>query len=283
MKKAGLLILIIFFNLSVYSQTGNADTYLLSNVANTFGFGAIGVLDPYLSPLQYNGIGLKYDNDNLRFLNTEKLNLSRQSKLTITGAEALNPAFTSLMMLGGANYQYGIHYHFQPTSELKILAGGSWDADFAVKYLPRNSNNPVSIDMATNLNVSAIAFYKFKFLKRDVQLQLSLQSPLLGCMFVPQVGASYYEMFLLGNLDNTFHFSSLHNKRGLQTRILLHVPFKRSNWHVGFDFNMLKYSANGAIYKKDDFGLVVGTTFDMISFSGRKNQPPSNFKRITGY
>lgn len=281
MKKAGFLILIIFFNVSVYSQTRNADTYLLSNVANTFGFGAISVLDPYLSPLQYNGIGLKYDNDNLRFLDTEKLNLSRQSKFTITAAEALNPAFTSLMMLVGANYQYGMYYHFQPISDLKVLAGGSCDVDFAVKYLPRNTNNPVNMDMSTNLNISAMAFYKLKLLKRDVQLQLSLQSPLLGCMFVPQTGASYYELFLLGNLTDAFHFSSLHNKRGFQSRLLLHVPFMRSNWHVGFDFNMLKYSANGAVYKKDDFGLVVGTTFDMISFSGRKNLPPSNFKSIT--
>ena len=63
---------------------------------------------------------------------------------------------------------------------------------------------------------------------RTLKLNYSFEAPILGCMFVPMGGASYYEMFDLGNLDNAVHFSSLHNKQGYDNTLSMVVPFKHS-------------------------------------------------------
>ena len=96
-------------------------------------------------------------------------------------------------------------------------------------------------------------------------------------MFVPKSGASYYEMFDLGNLTDAFHFSSLYNKRGLNSAFSVVVPFNRSVWHFGLRMNTLRYSANKLVFDRNEFGLLVGTTFDAINFAGRKNKAPKNF------
>jgi hypothetical protein len=43
------------------------------------------------------------------------------------------------------------------------------------------------------------------------------------------------------------------------------------------NFLKLKYSANEMVFKHDEFTLVIGKTFDVASFAGRKNIAPQNF------
>ncbi|MDD3320867.1 MAG: DUF3316 domain-containing protein [Paludibacter sp.] len=280
MRKTLLLILILLYFTTIHSQSKMDDVYILTNKQNTLGLSSTNITDPYLSPIQYSGLNLQFDTENYRFLKADNLNLSRQNKLSINGGLALNPASTSMMMMTGINYIYGLHYHLRPINNLTIMAGGSWDADIALKYVARNSNNPVSTDISTNLNISGIAFYKFNILRRNALVQLSVQSPLLGYMFVPRIGSSYYELFLLGNMDDAFHFSSLHNKRGIDSKLIIQFPFKRSKWHIGIGYKEIKYSANETVYKNENFSFLIGTSLDMITFAGRKNKAPINFKNI---
>ncbi|NDP20714.1 MAG: DUF3316 domain-containing protein [Paludibacter sp.] len=277
MIKKIFIIGICFFTLNVFSQITNEKKYLLTNNVNTIGISTLSINDPYLSPLTYSGVGIRYNFENRRFFTTENTHLSKQNKLGLLGGLTLNPAFTSSMTYLGLNYSWGMHYHFRPMKRLLLLAGGSSELDLAVKNVPRNVNNPANVDLAVDLNLSGVAIYDIKTRKRIMQLQLAIQSPLFGCMFVPRAGASYYEMFDLWNLNDAVHFSSLHNKRGIQGDLMLQIPFNRTIWRFGIGYHGLKYSANELVFKRNEISLLIGTSFDMTTFAGKKNPAPKNF------
>jgi hypothetical protein len=277
MKNTFLILSFLIIVLNLNAQNAENKKYLLTNYLNTTEVSALSLTDPYLSPLKYSGIGVSYNTENSRFLTAENSFLSRQNKLKLQAGLLLNPRNTAAMMNIGMNYGWGMYYHFRINKDFQLLAGGLWDADFGFKYLDRNVNNPVNLDLATNLNLTGKAKYDLPFRRKTLQLQLEVQTPVMGCMFVPLGGASYFEMFQLGNLTDAFHFSSLYNKRGLNTKFVVEVPFNRSVWHFGFRTSSLKYSSNNLVFKRNEYSLVVGTSFDGIKFAGKKNKAPENF------
>lgn len=277
MKNILFVIGICFFVLNVLSQNTDEKRYLLTNNTNSIGISTLSINDPYLSPLTYSGVGVRYNHENRRFLSTDNINLSKQNKLSFLGGMTLNPAFTSSMTYLGLSYSWGMHYHFRPMKGLLFLVGGNCELDLAVKNIARNVNNPANVDLATNLNLSGVVRYDIPTRKRKMQLQLAVQSPLFGCMFVPRGGASYYEMFELWNLSDAVHFSSLHNKRGMDANLMLQIPFNLSTFRFGIGYNGLKYSANEMFFRRNEISLLIGTTFEVATFGGKKNRSPKNF------
>ncbi len=277
MKNTFTALVLFFLALNLSAQQADEKKYLLTNFTNTAGLSFLGMTDPYLSPLNYSGLGVNYNLETSRFLTPENTLLSNQSKLKLEAGLMLNPQLTAAMMYIGANAGWGMQYHFRINKDFQLLAGGLWDVDFGFKYLDRNVNNPVNIDLSTNINLTGVAKYNFPLRKKTLQLQLTLQIPIIGCMYVPLGGASYYEMFQLGNLSDAFHFSSLYNKRGLNTRFIVQVPFNSSVWHFGFSTSDLKYSSNNLVFTRNEFSLLVGTNLDAIYFAGKKNKAPENF------
>ncbi|MFZ4724562.1 MAG: DUF3316 domain-containing protein [Paludibacter sp.] len=277
MKKNYFILFLVFISSLLSAQSKIENKYLLQTKTNTFGLSTVNLTDPYLSPLNYSGLGIRSEFEMHRLLKLDNNNISTQSKLSLMGAIALNPTNSASMMCFGANYGWGLHYHFRPLEQLQLLAGGLIDIDFGFKNIPRNVNNPVNVDLATNLNISGLAIYGIQTRRRLLKLQLSAQSPIFGYMFVPKVGSSYFEMFSLWNLTGATHLTSIHNKRGINGTFSIYVPFNYSTWRFGFRYENLKYSANDLVFKRNEINILIGTTFDVAKFAGRKNTPPKNF------
>lgn len=277
MKRNISLWLLLLLSIYINAQTVDKKKYLLTTKTNTIGISTLSLIDPYLSPLFYSGLGIRYDHKASRFLSLENTRFSTQNKINFVGGLTINPTNTASMTYVGINLDKGLYYHFQQAKGLKLVAGGSWDIDFGYKMVARNINNPVNINLATNLNLSGAAKYDIQMPKRKLKLELAFQSPLLGCMFVPKSGASYYEMFDLWNLSGTTHFSSLHNKRGIQSTFSVDVPFNRTTLHLGVRYETIKYIANEMVFKRNEFSLLIGSKFDVATFAGRKKTAPSNF------
>ena len=275
--KNTLILLILFVSVFSTAQNNVEPEYLLTTKSRNIRFSLTDIIDPYLSPMTYSGVGLTYSGDSRRFFSTSNTCYSWQSRLNLSGAMLLNPASTSSMTYVGINYGWGVNRHFRLNNRLKIMAGGLWDADLGFRNVARNINNPVNVDVATNLNLTGLLQFDCPLLRRVLHLKAYLETPVLGCMFVPPGGASYYDMFELGSLDNTFHFSSLHNKRGLIQTYSVDVPFNKIVWQFGVHFRNLKYKANDLVFVHDEIAFSVGTTFDAISFGGRKRKAPQNF------
>lgn len=277
MKKIKILSLVILFGTIIHAQNTDEQKFLLTTKTNTAGISILSLTDPYLSPLTYTGNGILFERESRRFLSTTNLNMSMVGKLNLEGGYLLNPAQTSAMNYVAADYSWGMQYHFRPMKGLVIMAGGSCDIGLGYKDVPRNINNPGNADLATNLNLTGVAIYDIPLRKRTLRLQLAVETPVIGWMYVPLAGASYYEMFMLGNHSNISHFSSVINRRGITPKLTVDVPFKSLVWRIGVGYQALQYKANDMVFKRNELSFVIGTTFDMIGFGGRLKKAPANF------
>ena len=277
MRKYLSLLFLFFICLEAFSQQEETGIkYALRSSNTSIGLSTLSITDNYISPLPYSGIGLKVATENGRLYSPYSDRLSVADRYKMDVGILSNPAGTASMLYFGFDYAWGMHYHFRPLANLQILTGGFWDLDFGLKYNMRNVNNPFNMDLSTNLNLSAIAIYDLYTFRRKIRLQAAFETPFIGCMFAPEQGSSYYEIFSLGASGHFVHFSSLHNKLALNQSYSVEIPFKKSTWRIGFAGENLKYSANGMIFKKSDFTFFLGYTHIFSRFT-KQNPAPENF------
>ena len=277
MKKLLLFVLVLLCDFSIYAQNGVEQKYLLTMKTNTYGLSILSLTDPYLSPLTYTGNGIQFEHESRRCWSETNTRLSIQSKLDLDAGLLQNPAQNSNMTYVAVNYSTGLHYKFKPVNGWLFLAGGSWDIGLGYKNVARNVNNPGNVDLATNLNLSGVAVYDVELRRRTLRLRLAVETPVIGWMYVPLAGASYYEMFMLGNLSGISHFSSVMNRRGINPKLTVDVPLKLSVWRLGVGYQVLQYSANNMVFSRNEMSLIIGTTFDMASFGGRMRKAPAGY------
>ncbi|NLO70253.1 MAG: DUF3316 domain-containing protein [Porphyromonadaceae bacterium] len=271
------VILFFVFVLNLSAQVNENDKYALTNSAFTIGAGSAKILDPYLSPFNYNGLQVRAQNVSRKYFNPENNTLSYTHKGFLDLGIASHPVGSNSMLFFSTNYAFGINYHFRPIEKLMILAGGSWDINLGGKYLARNVNNPFSLDLYTNLNATAEIQYDFNLWRQNLRVQYGTQTPILGGMFVPHQGATYYEVFMLSNLTNAFHFSSLHNKIGWHQYLNIDIPTKINTIRFSIAHDYLIYGANDMVFKNNRLTFFVGSVMDLYVFSGTKRKTPSNF------
>lgn len=270
-------LLLLLNSTLLFSQIENTPKYKLKSASEMIGISTINILDPYLSPLTYNGLGFNYEHATRHLFSAENTDLSMESKLDAMAAYTGNPENTAAMIYMGVDYSWGMFYRFKPMNGLQILAGGNAALDLGYKYLSRNVNNPINIDLCSDINLKGNVHYLLPLKHWPLKLNFELEIPVVGCMFVPQAGASYYEMFGQGNLTDTFHFSSLLNKSGYDSKLSLDFPFRHSTWQIGLNLSELKYKANDLVFRQNCFTLQLGWKYDFYVFSGQKNIAPDNF------
>lgn len=258
---------------------GARGQHALQSASTTFGTGAVELSDGYLSPLPYDGWGVRVAHTDRRYLHPGQARLSSLSRVRVQGGLALNPARTASMMWGGIDYAWGLYWHFRPAAGLQVLAGGTAGAELGVKYLARNVNNPANVDAALDVSAAATVIYDIPLRRRTLRLQADVESPLAGCMFAPAQGSSYYEIFSLDAAGRFVHFTAPHNRRGVRGDVFVEMPFARSTWRVGFSGNLRKWTANGLVFSQREMGIYFGFTRTLAAFN-RKHPAPEGFVGI---
>ena len=277
MKNIFWAIFLLFYPCHVFSQTNSESKYLLINAADRIGFALIDLTDPYLSPLTYNGYGLTYEHSSAQFFNVDNDRLSKEGRLSAWTGLAVNPQYSASMLYAGTKYSWGMFYHLDILPQFHIKVGGNAAIDLGYKNLARNVNNPINVDLSVNLNFAAKASFAIQTRRQAILLNYELESPILGTMFVPMGGASYFEMFELGTLANSVHFSSLHNKLGFTGQFSLAYPSKHSTWQIRITSAQLEYQANELLFKRNMYSISLGVKYDLNIFSGREKIAPKNF------
>lgn len=166
----------------------------ISTHALMIGVGSTRQLDTYLSPMEYSGPQYSVLRETFRATRLAQGRISHQSLVHALFTHTQNPAQNATGWGGMVGYDAAWHYAWQPTLRLRLLAGPMVGIEAGAIYHTRNGNNPVQAHLHLELSASFVALYQLRAWGYPIQLRYQADVPLLGCMFSPHYGQSYYEI-----------------------------------------------------------------------------------------
>ena len=204
-RKLSAVILAGICLLLPLSVTAQSDTLACKRVtvrSYQIGLGSSRVQDTYLTQERSKGLGIT-----ALFISERQLGhpswstvIQNQLHFSTTNDRNGNKAFLE----GTYNFYFGCYYAWRLfNNSLCLQLGPVGTLGLGGLYNTRNtSNNPAQLRFSMNIMPSGIATYQFRLLKRQWTVRYEAELPLVGLMFSPNYGQSYYEMFGLGNYDH---------------------------------------------------------------------------------
>lgn len=276
-KSIGIFLVGMVFTVALSARESDFTGYALTRAVHRAGVGMVQLSDPYLSSLSYSGYGVRLELTEQRYLQPDDRRFTMLTRLTGLAAATRNTASTAAINYMGGDFSWGLLYNYRKISNMVFRTGALAQADFAVKMNSRNVNNPVNLDMALNINGLIEAMYLLNTGKRTLLFSGSFETPLLGAMFVPYPGHSYYEMAFSKQVSEAIFFSSLHNRQGQKLSVAFEIPFRRTTLHMGWRYNHLTYKGGGPKFSFGEHSLLLGISYDLFRSSGRKSRFPSEY------
>lgn len=279
-----LIIMILFFCSGIYSQSNVDDICLQEDSMNArqyimrstmVGAGMANVFDTYLSPLEYKGPELRFLHESMRMTGLLDGNVSKQRIIQVNLSYTDNISQTSNSWAGMVNWTYALHYQFRVSPEFKILFGPMIDLNGGFIYNLRNSNNPAQAKAYGSIDASAMAIYKFKIGNYPLVLRYQANLPLMGLMFSPEYGQSYYEIFSLGHGGKNILFTSLHNAPSLRQMLTLDFPVGKTIFRAGYlcDLQQAKVNNLKSHLYSHNFMLGFVRNFHLLRGKNRISMP----------
>lgn len=192
--------------------------------STTYGLTNINSLDTYLNGKSFNGAGLHLQHEKLRDARTGNYRWKYQTMFSATiGIASLE--YRS-QLAGIASYSWNGYHCFNIKKRLKLLAGAHILIEGGALYIASNGNNPASAKLRASLGASAMAIYRIPVGKSDWTARLQADVPLVGVMFAPEFGQSYYEIFSHGQIGRTIAFAHPVNSPSLKSLFTLDIPLR---------------------------------------------------------
>ena len=172
-----------------------------STSANIIGVGSSGILDTYINQEKFSGIGFTYLYIKEHMKPEKRWNSIIEHELDLSTTR--DRSKDNQMIEGSYNLYWGRYCHWQLLEDRLLLqAGGLANANLGFLYDMTTSNNPAQARLSLNLMPAGIATYHFPLFGKQFALRYELNVPLVGIMFSPNYGQSYYEIFNRGNYDH---------------------------------------------------------------------------------
>ena len=191
------------------------------------GLGPSRGLDTYLTPEHFSGTGYTYlyikdfqKSDTLKHWTT-----TVQHELDFSSTKDRSRNASNLE--GTYNLYFSRYYNLHPLQNLRLQLGGTANACLGFIYNLTSSNNPAQARAALNLMPSATAAYDFSISRQRFTASYQLQLPLVGLMFSPNYGQSYYEIFSRGNYDHNIVPTTFVSAPTFRQIVSLHWHYSR--------------------------------------------------------
>jgi hypothetical protein len=226
-------------------------------VFTLFGFGYSNQLDTYLSPMEYTGYQVSFFTGRERMTHWAQGNVSFQSIVQGAFSHTKNPAGTATEWGGRLIYDAGWHYHWRLSDKFSLKIGGLIGADFGFLYNARNSNNPAQGRFGVDVSASAGGSYRFKIRKLPVLLNYQADLPILGCMFSPQFGQSYYDISQ-GSRDHNVCLSHPGNAFCFRHLLSFDLEFSRASLRFGYMGDVRQSHVNGIRMHDINHSFMIG-------------------------
>ena len=242
--------------------------------ATMYGVGFTNVFDTYLSPQEYKGIDFRISRESMRMTRLMGGNVSLQTFFQADLGYTHNKVDNNNTFSGLVNWNYGLHYQFRLTENFKLLAGGLIDANGGFVYNLRNTNNPASARAYVNLDASGMAIWHLKIKRYPMVLRYQVNLPVMGVLFSPHYGQSYYEIFSLGNAGGVIKFTSLHNQPSLRQMLSIDLPIGYTKMRFSYLADLQQYKVNNIKTHTYSHVFMVGFVKDLYRIRNKKGTAP---------
>lgn len=173
------------------------------------------------------------------------------------GLSLLNPRQNSSMQSFDAGFAWNMRAWWKLPEGFSLSVGGGPEIGAGALALLKNSNNPVSVNVAASISAAASASWSHTFGRLPVVATLNLRTPLLGLFYMPGYGETYYEMYL-GNHSGIIHCGWPGNQRKLAMHLNVRLDFGRTAMEVGYRMDWLRNSANHLVYRTMTNAFTIG-------------------------
>ncbi len=269
MKKGIFGLLLFFLCLSAKAQEDSLQANRYAMRATLYGAGFTNILDTYLSPAEYTGPELRMMRESMRMTTLMGGNVSKQTLFQANLSLTENRAGTGSTMAGMVNWNYALHYQFLLSESLKLLAGPIVDLNGGFVYNMRNSNNPAQAKAYANLAASGMVIYRFRIGNYPMVARYQANLPLMGIMFSPEYGQSYYEIFSLKHGGKNVLFTSLHNQPSLRQLLTLDFPIGMVNMRFGYVCDIQQADVNHLKSHMWSHAFMLGFVKNFYVFKGK--------------
>lgn len=238
-------------------QEDPAPQKVITNV-RMLGAGSANILDTYISPEKYRGTELRYISHTTR-MREWGTRVSRQIVHQGYISHTENRSGDGDEIAGMYCFSYGAHYNWTLCGgKLTLKAGGTLDAGIGFLYNTRNSNNPAQARMSLAVSPSAAAEWRFRIRRRPLSLRYEVGAPLVGVMFSPNYGQSYYEIFSRGDYDHNVVPTTIFSTPSLRQMLTLDLTLHRTTLRVGWLGDWQQAEVNNLKYHSYSNMLVLG-------------------------
>lgn len=228
--------------------------------SNMLGLGTSHVLDTYLSEEHFSGFGLS-------FLNSIERQRHHSRWTTLIEHEAnlsfvKDRAKSKEELEGAYNFYWGRLYRWTVLNQrLRLQAGAMANASLGFIYNTANSNNPIQARVHINIMPTAAATYHFQLFHKTMALRYELNLPLVGVMFSPNYGQSYYEIFSRGNYDHNIVPTTFISAPEWRHMLTLDAQLSRKvTLRIGYLGNMQQAKVNNLRQHIYTHRLLIGLT-----------------------
>ena len=271
MKQKFIMLLIAlgtFLSVGAQEDSLRATRYVMRSTL--LGVGHSNVFETYLSPLEYTGTEVRFLHESMRMTRLLGGKVSGQSLIQVNASYNKNISQTAEMYAGLVNWSYALHYQFRMNDDkLKFLVGPMLDLNGGVVYNRRNSNNPAQAKAYGGLGASGMLIYKFRIARYPLTVRYQANLPLLGVMFSPEYGESYYEIFSLGNGGRNVVFTSLHNNPSLRQMVTLDFPIRNVTMRVGYVCDIQQSKVNNLKSHAYSHDFMIGFVRNLYLLRGK--------------
>lgn len=192
------------------------------------GIGRVRQLDTYLSPLSYRGPQLQFIHQTERTTHWMDSTVIFQTFWQGDLSYTTNKPERARTIGGDISFDASWHFQLLGNHPFRIYLGPQIGTSTGFLYNTRNGNNPAQALASLHLSASAAATYDFHLWRQPLTARYQLDLPLLGLMFSPNYGQSYYEIFSLGQTDHNICVTHPFNAFSSRHLLSIDIPLRNS-------------------------------------------------------
>jgi len=235
-----------------------------------FGIGYTELLDTYLSPGHYTGPELRFLSHIIRDYDDKPVSKLILHQAFLTSAE--NKAKNATELGGMYSFSYGLLYNWNfLDGNINLKAGATADGDLGFLYNMRNGNNPFQLRAAVHLSPTAAVTFNTHLGNFPLSLRYEVAAPLVGLMFSPNYGQSYYEIFDRHDHDHNLVFTHPFNTPSLRHMLTMDITVMRQTFRMGYLGDVRQAKVNDLRQHQYTHSLVIGWVkhFKLVKLSPR--------------